>query len=349
MDLHFLHACNLDRNFVYSTPALFTLFSIIHSVAPAALSSVMGKILHVEGELCKQLPLLLKDWIESLPHFTHITIIGHANGTELLKEALTAYQYEEILFSTPEEARALINQKVSSIAEKAFDLFTAQISPQPSLITAVAAFFNGKSKTCFSHSSIILKKFHTKNGIKEIPMLHATGSFPTLYSRDYSVEILELPLEKEVSILFIRPDCEVIDCEAILRKCTVYEHIFKLLHDKRKKFERNSYKKITIPCLHLVNRLQQLEEIIGKEPADAVLQSDFTDTLLSGRTEVKISRVASEVHLQLYEGKVNPRSSIRVSLRSFTLKQPFDFLIIQDITKTILFGGRVRDPSITTA
>ena len=256
-----------------------------------------------------------------------------------------------------EKCREEINKWVEGKTNnKIKELFPPRsISPLTRFVLANAIYFKGKWKTQFNETNTVLRDFETYSGndgggVKKVPTMYQDATvFAAGFIPASKYQLLELPYENEqLSMLIILPQTKR-DFRSLEDSLSI---------DKLNKMFGELYRypatdseiylpkfKFTTP-INLKADLQKLgmRDVFDRSKAD-----------LSGITGYKGMYVSSALHKAFIsvdeEGtEAAAATGIGISLVSlryqFTVNRPFIFMIRHKPTGTVLFLGRVMDPSL---
>jgi len=244
-----------------------------------------------------------------------------------------------------------INRRIEEFTNnKIVDLIPKEsLSEVAQLLLVNAVHFQNEWKYEFDVSKTKLHAFHTPTGQVEVPMMHMQSRFNMAYLDDIACQVLELPyVGSNVSMLIVLPDHHN-GLKAVEEKWAANSGILKELEQQMyevpvqvalPKFQMNGVieaKKVLIALniTHLFDSehadLSGISELILY--VSDVFHKTFIDVNEKG-TEVAAATVA------LFE------SRSLVPLQSFVADHPFMFFLLDRVSRSVIFSGRLSNPSV---
>ena len=255
-----------------------------------------------------------------------------------------------------EKSRQEINKWVEDKTNnKIKDLFPrGSISSLTRFVLANAIYFKGKWKNQFDKKNTVMKDFNTFSGkdggkVKKVPTMYQNARvYASGYAPASKYQLLELPYESEqLSMLIILPP--TIDDFRALEKSLSTAQLNKMLGELYEyptaKLDIHLPKFKFTTSLQLNSNLQKLgmKDVFDRAKAD-----------LSGITGYKGMYVSTALHKAFIsvdeEGtEAAAATGIAIELASlpyqFTVNRPFIYMIRHNPTGTVLFMGRIMDPT----
>ncbi len=246
----------------------------------------------------------------------------------------------------PEQARMEINNWVNEETEgKIEDLMgPGTITPDTRLVLANAIYFKGTWKVQFDAKKTELAPFYRLDGSQvKVPMMRVKEHFPYTEGRDY--QAIELPYTGDtLSMIILLPRAGMFaDFEANLSVERLDAILAQLCSEKVN---------LAMPKFELTSEFSLVETLAQLGMPDA-FQSGIADfSGMDGTHDLFIGCVAHKAYVSVNEEGTEAAAATGVSMvlsipSMMTIDHPFIFLIRDIETGTILFMGRVVDPSGT--
>lgn len=250
--------------------------------------------------------------------------------------------------NAPEQSRELINDWVEEQTEDRIQDLIPQgaIDTLTRLVLTNAIYFNAAWASQFEEDLTSPGIFHLRDGSEvEVPMMHQTDSFR--YAKNANFEAVELPYDgHELSMVILMPPVGQFEAfEDSLGSGTVAEAIDRL---------QTGQVALTMPkfrvesSFNLNDALSEMGMGVAFEPGAA----DFSG--MDGTRNLYITDVVHKAFVDVDEEgtEAAAATAVIVGLTSapgepvqVTIDRPFIFLIHDMETGTILFIGRVTDPT----
>ena len=273
-------------------------------------------------------------------------------GFSFRKEYLTlartyygAYCREIDFAAQPELARDAINTWVRTTTEEMIQelLQPGDLNTDTVLVLTNAIVFEEKWLTWFDLKDTKEGEFWvSKDKQVTVPLMHQTGPFP--FAKTDKVDILELPYAGErFSMLLLLPNTAtgLTELEQMLtgKQLALW---LKELHPEEVR--------VTLPRFKLDARLELAKVLKALGMTDAFSSSaDFSG--MAARSEIWIDDVIHEARVEVNEAGTRAAAATAVKMKktslpaTFTADHPFCFMIRDRLTGSVLFLGRVLDPT----
>lgn len=245
----------------------------------------------------------------------------------------------------PEEARTQINDWVSDRTNgKIEDLMKPEtITSLTRLVLANAIHFKGTWKLQFDEEQTTAAPFHRLDGSQvDVPMMRMEGHFPYAAGSDFHA--IELPYAGDaLSMVILLPEegmFEEFEADlAVERLNAILAQMYsgKVL--------------LAMPRFELTSEFSLADTLTRLGMPDAFTgAADFSG--MDGTSNLFIGHVAHKAYVSVNEEGTEAAAATGVSMvlsmpAAMTIDHPFIFLIRDSETGTILFMGRVLDPSGT--
>jgi serpin B len=241
-------------------------------------------------------------------------------------------------------------QKIKNVVEP------GQFTDLTRLVLCDAIYFKGKWQTQFKPNDTKPAPFHVStNETVTVPMMYQHAEFKIAYSDDGSVELLELPyVGNDLSMIILlpqveypSPDVEQPGLPDLEQKLTVNN-----LHAWLAKLDQAGGHKTWVG-LPRFTTTQSFN--LAKELKSLGMPSAFNDTAnfsgMDGTTNLFVSDVIHKAFVEVNEAGTEAAAATWVHVASksasgrFIVDHPFVFLIRENGSGTILFLGRIVDPT----
>ncbi len=324
------------RNFIFFTPNLIGLLSMLYTGAPEYLKGVMEDALHM-GELKGELwHIHFQNWIEGLQNrqalpellpsllkadqvrlkFQQIHIIASTSNAPLIDHAIDhlSYHHPQIYHFKILNNRAekTINNAVAELSEGKIKDFV-KCEKSIILILASAALFKGQWQYPFDPKNNSNEVFFNSDGSQvEIAMMNKKIDNLRLaydYNREknYSIDILELPFYGDVSLLFFkfqsdtRSRNEAQEFVSHSQDYMTQENIKELLKNYDQRFTKRRALTLGIPKISFKEKMDVLKELKDTPLAQAIATANFNGNLVRANEIVKAPQLLSEINFTIDE------------------------------------------------
>lgn len=224
------------------------------------------------------------------------------------------------------------------------------------MVLGDAIYFKGKWLHQFKEKDTRPEPFHvTTNETVTVPMMHQRGEFKYVMSEDYAVQMLELPYSgQDLSMVILMPspmeymlDAEhndVFDLEQKLTSDNLHAWLTKLDHANPHKTSLGLPRFTTEGSFNLVNELKALGMTSAFDD-----RADFSG--MDGTTNLFLSDVIHKTFVKVDEAGTEAAAVSLVVVKTkgmdekFYVDRPFIFLIRDNGSGSILFLGRIIDPT----
>jgi serpin B len=271
-----------------------------------------------------------------------------SNYLDLLAENYGAGLRVLDFIKDPEQSREVINKWVSDQTEgRIKDLIPeGSITPLTRLVLTNAIYFNAAWEFQFKPEATQNGPFHLINGTDvTAAMMRQTGSFK--YSAGDNFQVIELPYDgRELSMVIFLPAAGEFQT---FEEAMTYQQISNILAQKN----GNQYVALTMPKFEFKSQFGLKETLIAMGMVEPFQDSaDFSG--ISTQSDLHIDDVVHKAFVSVDEAgtEAAAASAVIVGTTSMppepvklTIDRPFIFLIRDIQTGTILFIGRVMNPT----
>ena len=277
-----------------------------------------------------------------LPEFLDLLAVNYGAGMQLVD-----------FVSDPEAARIEINDWVAEhTGEKILDLIPEQaIDDKTRLVLVNAIYFKSAWATPFPEWATSQRDFHLLDGgAVRVPMMRQQAYFR--HAAGEGFQTVQLPYnELRTSMVLLVPDAgQLAAFEETLDEARLAEILGAL---------QGTQLDLTLPRWRVTTSSVELKGVLtalGMRDAFIDFVADFSG--MDGRYSLKIEEVLHKAYIEVNEAGTEAAAATAVvtadsscagpdtvQLPVLTVDRPFIYLIIDDQTGTILFAGRLVDPS----
>ncbi len=250
--------------------------------------------------------------------------------------------------SDPEACRGTINQWVESKTEERIQnlMPPGSINALTRLVLTNAIYFKGSWATQFDEKKTTKSAFHvTPSNTVTVDMMTVEAEFPSTWADD--VAILELPYKgKDLSMIVLLPDATD-GLKALEDRLTV-ENLNAWLGDLVERDQPVYFPRFEMTKFFSLNAT--LAEM-GMPSAFDPMSADFSG--IDGTRNLCVQTAVHKAFVEVNEEGTEAAAATGISVGEtsaptpFTADHPFLFLIRDNVTGSILFLGRVTDPTAT--
>jgi serpin B len=239
-----------------------------------------------------------------------------------------------------EQSRKKINAWVSeNTMQKIPELLQpGDIKPLTVMVLVNAIYFKGNWAAPFEEENTVKEPFKTLDGTLDGAMMHHTGDFE--YAEGQGLQVLGLPYAGEsLYMLIFLPETpeDLAPLEESLEAEFVYEW-FRELHSAKVQ--------VALPKFTIRDRFYLLKTL------QKMGLNDLSNFSGMAQPSPMLSEVIHEAYIDVNEQGTEAAASTAVMMtramvrpREFTADHPFVFCIVEPSTASILFLGRVMDPT----
>jgi serpin B len=317
------------------------------TLPPEQLHPAMGALLaglnapHAGYELHVANALWARESEHFLPQFLNITRTDYAAGLQTVDFA-----------HAPGAARATINGWVEKqTADKIKDLLPASaVTPDTRLVLTNAIYFKGDWQDQFDKIATQDEDFHVSAAASvKTPLMHRTGGYS--FFDGGSFKALEIPYkDKELSMIVLLPN-EVDGLAALEQSLTQAN-----LRDWTKKIQYTKKVILALPRFTMTRSFELSDALaaLGMKQAFEHSRADFSG--MTGDRSLWIGSAVHKAFVDVNEEGTEAAAATGITMRAMAMLQeppptvfrvdhPFLFLIRENKSGSILFMGRVTDPT----
>ncbi|XP_027028306.2 protein Z-dependent protease inhibitor [Tachysurus fulvidraco] len=251
---------------------------------------------------------------------------------------------ENVDFTKTEKSKEIINKHVREKTGGKVKEMVTKIDPFTRMMLINTIFFQGAWKYPFNPNSTENGRFYVdKYNIVQVPMMFILDKFYFATDDELRAKVLRLPYLGGAAMLIVLPDLHV-DYTTIDDEINADRFLSWIKNLKKKKLE------VSLPKFTM-EQSYALHTIL---PALGI-RNVFKDTSnfkgISQEPGLKVSQVLHKAVIEVDEKGTTAAAATSVGItpysmpESFTVNRPFFFFIYHEATNSLLFMGRVIDPS----
>lgn len=339
-----------QENLVFSPYCMSTLFSILLEGARGETATEIMKVFHLneDYEINRELLTMYMDELEEINSvnglWMHENFPFNPEYVEIMRNAYQA-ETENVDFSEPEPVRVEVNKWIEERTNgKIEELFPENsFSSMTRLVAANTLYFNDDWANQFEVYDTRSKEFHlSPNETIKVDTMTMNDYFN--YTEKETVQVLEMPYENSgFSMIMLLPVNHTLqELESSLTPDLLGEYIGALT---------DTSLKIYIPKFEY-----KIKYDLGKILPEMGMPLAFEDANFTGISEwgdLFLSEAYHETYIRVDEKGTEAAAATGgivaqiggMGGREFRADHPFMYLIMDKETGSILFMGRVKDPS----
>ncbi|XP_038597249.1 protein Z-dependent protease inhibitor isoform X1 [Tachyglossus aculeatus] len=253
--------------------------------------------------------------------------------------------YVPVDFSEMVEARTVINRHIEEETQGKIPLLLQDIEPDVRAILADYIFFKGKWLHPFDPSDTRLETFHpSRYSTVLVPTMSQVNHFTTTYDQDLGCTVLRLPFRGKASMLVIITD--------IPGEHLSIEDYFtvELLDTWLSRMEVRQME-VFLPKFKL-DQQYKMHQLLKRMGIKSIFsQGADLSGFAAPKEAFKISKIVQRAAIEVDEMGATAAVAMASEITAYAMPpvlrvdRPFHFMIYEDVSRALLFMGRVVDPS----
>ncbi|XP_055029163.2 protein Z-dependent protease inhibitor [Misgurnus anguillicaudatus] len=341
-----------DNNIVISPLSISTSFATLLLAARDVTRSQIVRGLNLEplDEDVRVIPELFRELLRNisiLQQSTALFVHQQFQLEALFSDHMKKYFGGDVItvdFGKTDRSRDIINDYVSTKTGNKVREMVKSIAPLTQMMLINTIYYKGDWQRPFNPNSTEMGRFYIdKYNVVEVPMMFAEDKFFTTEDAEVGVRVLRLPYRGDAALLIVLPDSSadytVIDDEINA------ERVFRWIKNmKRVKME------VHLPKFQMEQRYA-MHELLPHLGINSVFMDSANLTGLSKDVGVKVSQVMHTAVIAVDETGTTAASATSVGITAYSLpatfrvNRPFFFFLYHESTRSLLFTGRVIDPT----
>ncbi|XP_070781847.1 serpin peptidase inhibitor, clade A (alpha-1 antiproteinase, antitrypsin), member 10a [Enoplosus armatus] len=250
---------------------------------------------------------------------------------------------QTLAYTVPQEAMDTINRWAQDQTGDQVQELVTNLDPQTQLLLATTAYYQTRFSPSFNSSFTQDERFYVdRYHVVMVPMMFRADKYFLAYDRLVKVGVLKLPMADGAAMLVLLPD-EDVDITTIEEEVTAEKIQAWIRQLKKTKLE------VQLPRF-LLERAYSLRNVLQALDITQVFQDDADISNMGGAKGPKLTQVNQKSVVSVDESSNDITTGGGVSVFStlpprLTINRPFIFIIYQQSTVSVLFMGRVIDPT----
>ncbi|XP_071323724.1 protein Z-dependent protease inhibitor-like [Trachinotus anak] len=250
---------------------------------------------------------------------------------------------QNLAYMASQEAVDTINRWVQEQTGDQVQELVNNLDPQTQLLLATATSYQTQFTPSFNASLSQDERFYVdKYHVVMVTMMFRADKYFLAYDRLVKVGVLKLPMTDGAAMLVVLPD-EDVDINSVEEEITAEKIQAWIKQLKKTKLE------VQLPRF-VLERSYSLKDVLQSLDITQVFQEDADTTNMGGAKGPRLTQVFHKSIVSVDErsdeitagGGANVVSALPPQL---TINRPFIFIIYQQTTGSLLFIGRVVDPT----
>ncbi|MBM3292512.1 serpin family protein, partial [Candidatus Bathyarchaeota archaeon] len=357
---------DLNKNIFISPLSISIALSMTYNGAGGTTKQAMTNVLQFSGLSLQQVNEGYKNLIESLENVDSQVSLSIGDSVWIkdtfeplvkipFKNALTSYFGSEVYsrqFSDPKTVNE-INSWISRMTNGKIEKMLNQIDPEMVMFLINAIYFKGDWVTKFDEAKTSQSTFTLIDGSKvSVSMMKAVEKF--LYYSDKNVQVARLPYGRDKVAMYVILPKEGVSLD------TYINSLDQVSLDKIFSSMSSTELDMQLPKLKLEYGKKALKDALtklGMGVAFDRIEADLTGIALPTMGNLFISFVDHKAVIEINEKGTEAAAATNVGIgltsiplrTSFTVNRPYMFVIRDDRSGTLLFTGKITDPTQQTS
>lgn len=250
---------------------------------------------------------------------------------------------QSLAYTVPQEAADTINRWAQDQTGGQVQKLVTSLDPQTELLLATVAFYQTRFSPAFNLSFTQDERFYVnKYNVVMVPMMFRADKYFLAYDHSVKAGVLKLPMTDGTAMLVLLPD-EDVDITTVEEEVSAEKIQAWIGQLKKTKLE------VQLPRF-LFECSYSLRDILQTLDVTQVFQDNADIINMGGAKGPKLTQVYHTSVVSVDESSDDITTGGGVSAFStlpprLTINRPFIFIIYQQTTNSVLFIGRVIDPS----
>ncbi|XP_077096261.1 protein Z-dependent protease inhibitor [Siphateles boraxobius] len=247
-------------------------------------------------------------------------------------------------FSKAELSKSVVNEYVSRKTGNKVNEMVTSIEPLTKMMLLNTIFYQGDWDHPFDPNSTEMSRFYVdKYKIVRVPMMFQEDRFWTAEDRELRARVLRLPYRGGAALLIVLPDAAA-DYTAIDDEISAERFFGWVKNMRRMRLE------VHLPKFKM-EQSYNMHEVLPHLGIASVFLDSANLTGLSKEGHLKISQVLHKAVIEVDEKGTSAASATSVGITAYSLpatfiiNRPFFFFLYHEHTSSLLFMGRVIDPT----
>uniref|UniRef100_A0A672ZAS6 Serpin domain-containing protein n=1 Tax=Sphaeramia orbicularis TaxID=375764 RepID=A0A672ZAS6_9TELE len=343
------------KNIFYSPLGISTALSMLSTGAHADTHTQMFSTLGYGSLNQAQVDEAYKHLFHMLSHSQQEQLLNVGNGVavrsgfqplnKFLEDIKNFYSGEifNVDFTKPDEAAAQINTFISEHTNGKIKDMVKDLDPEMAMVLINYVYFRGQWEKPFDGNYTTKEEFHVdETTTVEVDMMKRTGRYEYYQDMENHTSVILLPYKGNTSMMIVLPDeGKMREVEDAICK----DHI-KHWHDS---LFRNSVD-LFLPKFSI-----SAEASLGNILQEMGMKDAFGDNAdfsgISEETKLKVSKISHKAVLSVDETGTEAAAATTIEVMPMSmpeqmkLDRPFLVFILENSTRSILFMGKINNPT----
>uniref|UniRef100_UPI0037E758B5 serpin peptidase inhibitor, clade A (alpha-1 antiproteinase, antitrypsin), member 10a n=1 Tax=Semicossyphus pulcher TaxID=241346 RepID=UPI0037E758B5 len=250
---------------------------------------------------------------------------------------------QSLAYTVPQEAADTINHWAQENTGNQVQELVTNLDPQTQLLLATAASYQIRFSPSFNASFTQDERFYVdRYHIVMVPMMFRADKYFLAYDRSLKVGVLKLSMADGLAMLVVLPD-EDVEVTTVEEEVTGEKIRAWMRQLKKTKLE------VQLPRF-LLERSYSLRDVLQTLSITRLFQDDADIINMGGAKGPKLTQVHHKSVMSVDESSDDITTGGGGSVFStlpprLTINRPFIFIIYQQTSSSVLFMGRVIDPT----
>ncbi|XP_015251160.1 PREDICTED: protein Z-dependent protease inhibitor-like [Cyprinodon variegatus] len=250
---------------------------------------------------------------------------------------------QSLPYTNPAEALDIISRWVQEQSNDQIKDVLTSLEDQTKLLVVSAASYKIRFNPPFNSSLTQSERFYVdKYHVIMVPMMFRADKYFLAYDRGVKAGVLKLPMADGAAMLVVLPD-EDVDVTAVEEEVTAAKIRAWIAQLRKTKLE------VQLPVF-LLEQTYSLKNMLQRLEITQVFQDDADLSNMGGASGTKLTEVYHMAAVSMDESSGDGSSEGGVTTFSsppprLTFNRPFIFIIYQQSTNSLLFMGRVTNPT----
>ncbi|XP_054989359.1 protein Z-dependent protease inhibitor [Sorex araneus] len=248
-------------------------------------------------------------------------------------------------FRNSSQARALMNYYVDKGTWGKIPQFFDEVNPSTKFILADYIMLRGRWQSPFDPDLTEVDTFHLdKYRAVKVPMMFQAGKFASTFDKTFRCHVLQLPYRGNASML-------VVLMENIGDHLALEDYLTPELVDTWLRTLKTKKMEVFFPKFKLDQKyeMHQLLKQLGIRQIFSPW-ADLSEVSATAK-DLRVSKVLQRTVLEVDEKGTEAAAGVAAEITAYSMppvirvNRPFHFLIYEEPSRTLLFLGRVMDPT----
>ncbi|KAK6307276.1 hypothetical protein J4Q44_G00224240 [Coregonus suidteri] len=296
---------------------------------------------HLQGNITQDESLKLD---QSTAFFVCLKCEVESDYLDQIKKFFNA-DIKNVEFANTKASVGMINDYIMRKTDNKVKEMVSDLDPLTQLILINTIFFQGEWQMPFNPNHTEIQRFYIDNyNIVQVPMMfRMEDKFYTMEDFPLNAKVLKLPYRNGVSMLILLPN-KGLDYTTIDDEITAERFLRWIKNLKERKLE------VQLPKFKM-EQSYAMHKILPDLGISRIFHDTANLTKLSKDPGLKVSEVLHKAVIEVDERGTTAAAATDSGIigyalpSSFIVNRPFFFFIYHEVTNSLLFMGRVIDPT----